>query len=469
MQVIQKGSIFVTDAFAQALSFTETKLTKAVCITLPVWSNNAGMFLSGTEVGQSGGLQDPNIILPEAFSRYWLNLERHVRDYYNTTGVIEKPAFADIAFWKLIKRLERTQDVAQTMITSKISNDTEAGSLNMLYKDLEGLACRQILINIPTTQPAYISESIADKPNGLAGVQALPTNYISTMLNSPELAMYDASNNYSIQSHECLKYRPVSPIAEQTFAFNAILIYFESQPDNLGNTVEDLGAIYFTDAYKQSGNNTWQIANTEKTENVALTYAINLISNGAEYIQYHAENSQLPTAMQLYEQMFQQNIAYQNIIASMQQQLASMQSQVNSMQTTMQGLSNFALSQRLDQIQQLVGQRFQGNVSSERLLEMFELVIANSDEKTIYANLTDLTQAMLSDNIEVKRKVGSYQAGTILEAGSSVNAILAELLSLTNEATTTEDITVTKNAGSYLIGQVIPEGTKITDILKQIM
>jgi hypothetical protein len=87
------------------------------------------------------------------------------------------------------------------------------------------------------------------------------------------------------------------------------------------------------------------------------------------------------------------------------------------------------LNSELSTIKMLLQTKFDGTVSANKLLELFLAAKANTGTLNLTMQLADLSKACLSKNITVSNAIGNvYQVGDVIQAGTSITEILANLL-----------------------------------------
>lgn len=388
---IQRGTFTITDAFANALAFTDLNITKAVPILMPIWSQSLGLFLNGVDVDLTNGTVDPNMLMASAMEKYWINLTRTASKYRHGNNADGAGGFAEQAFIKLIKRMSVTQDFSTALTLPKSVN----GATMTLLTYTEDLQTRKIILNLNTTDTTANTTLVQDKPAYML-VNELPVVETEYMINSQEKALYDRGlEYYNVEQTECLRYGLAEAQATE-FDFNAILVYFDDQGQ------EDLGGVYFVNKYEQNGS-FWQIPKITKRSNNTFSYDINMISQGAKVLQWTSENGSLPDALLLYEDMFRERYA--------------LLKQVSSLQTAYD-----VLAQKVNSIEGLLTMT---NVNNLKVMaDTLSTVNANDKAAILLAAVSLAYDNKLQEMFVIPKNVGNYTAGTIIPAQTDIMVVL---------------------------------------------
>jgi hypothetical protein len=394
IEPIKRGSFLITDAFAAALAFTDLNITKSVPILMPIWSPAAGHHISGIELGLTNGTIDPNMLMAQVLSKHWLNLTRHASKYRNSNDANGPGGFSEQAFIKALKRVTVTDNFSAI---ESIPKSVNGNTLTMLSHS-EDLLTRKIILTLNANDTNAVATCTIDKPSYLV-TNELPLEITDFMINSQEKALYDRNSEfYNLTPNECRRFTFTAGVS-RTFDFNAILVYF----DNDG--AEDLGGIYFVDKYEQNGA-FWEIPKTAKHENNTFSYDINMISNGAKVLQWTAENSDLPAALLLYEDLFRERV-------SMLQQMTQLQQQNVALTAQVQSINNLLTMTNVNQLQVLANTLSAINVNDKAALVTAAISLAYDNQ--------------IQNDFEVPVAVGNYQAGDVIPAGTNINDILSNI------------------------------------------
>jgi hypothetical protein len=394
-QPIERGSFIITDAFANSLAFTDLNITKAVPILLPIWSSNLGMYINGVDLGLTNGTIDPNLLMADALTKHWINLTRTSAKWRNSANQNGPGGFAEQAFIKCMKRLNVTKDFSGISAMPKSVNENTLTLLTWT----EDLQTRKIILNLNSSDVACNASLTQSKPLYLLP-DALPTVQTDFMINSFEKALYDAGlNYYNVNETECQKFNFVNSTSRD-FDFNAILVYF----DDAG--AEDLGGIYFVNKWEQNGS-FWQIAPNSKRENNTFSFDINMISNGAKVIQWHAENGSLPDALLLYENLFRENYKLEQQVIALTKQLEALTVKVDSMNSLL----------TITNINEL-----------SALANALSAVNQNDKAAILTAAVSLAYDNQLQSDFVMPKSAGNYVQGQIIPAGTDINMVLINIL-----------------------------------------
>lgn len=420
MDAIERGSVYLTDDFVQSmLKSNAGQFSSFACIKLPAW-NADGMLISSTVLGLQAGIVDPNVLLPEVFMRYWFNLLSYARQYHSTLNLGETiEDFSEQAFWKSIMRLmTTTTDLRNGDFVIAKSNDILVNTASY-----DGNAYLEVLLSAHAGLQGYDMTMQTYKPGYLSTINALATANSPLVIGGNDLALYDKGvTYYDISNDNCLVSKATTTVTSDTIEYNAILLYYTE------GDVEQLAGIYFPDKFIQTDNG-YELPTITKQPDVAKGYSLNFIfKTGGQYA-YQAANADLGLAMQVYNKTYQSLVKANLDITALSTLVAKQAEQIENLQNLVITGPYATLNSEIATIKMLLQTKFDGTVSANKLLELFLAAKANTGTLNLTMQLADLSKSCLSKDITVSNAIGNvYQVGDVIQAGTSITEILANLL-----------------------------------------
>lgn len=419
---IKRGSLYLTDDYVQAMSYNQpARISSFALLNLPTWSTG-NMFIEAAELGMPAGTVSPNDILPAVFQQYWLNLCAYARQYHAQLDYGEDVEdFAEQAFWKMMMRIMPWQSSPDDMLKYVVAKSTD---ILQNTNSIDGNMFSEILLNVNSTikkQEVTFEETL---PTYLQTIGRFPSVSNPNMLGSHNLALYDKDKTYyDLSASQCFRAKFAdADEGAATFAFNAILLYYELAD------VEQIAGIFFPNAFAKNAADVYALPTITKQSDISLGYSINIRYVVGEGYEYNASNADSGLAMQVYNDwyraMSRMNVQYE----SLAKRMLLMEQDLNEVQSAINGGYLQQVERKLSSYERLIGTTFKGSVSTNKLLELFTAAKNNTGQLSLSLMMSDLSKAVISRDIRITRPIGAYKEGEVINMGEAITDILAKML-----------------------------------------